>query len=86
MKQKCLKIFNSSNINDRVINLSYAMSVPSRFLSVPKTIREKCPYSELFWFKYRKIQTRTTPNTDTTQWEVGVNKINFKTDDIKIPF
>ena len=36
------------------------------------TLREKCPYSELFWpifssirTKYGKIRTRITPNTDT---------------------
>ena len=28
-------------------------------------LREKCPYSELFWFECRKTRTRITPNTDT---------------------
>ena len=30
-----------------------------------KTLREKCPYSELFWSDHNKIQTRITPNQDT---------------------
>ena len=29
------------------------------------SLREKCPYSELFWSKCGKIRTRITPNTDT---------------------
>ena len=27
--------------------------------------REKCPYSEFFWFVFSHIRTRKTPNTDT---------------------
>ena len=30
-----------------------------------QTLREKCPYSELFWSDHNKIQTRITPNQDT---------------------
>ena len=29
------------------------------------TLREKCPYSELFWCGCGKMQTRITPDTDT---------------------
>ena len=29
------------------------------------TLREKCPYSELFWSKSKKMRTRITRNTDT---------------------
>ena len=33
------------------------------------SLREKCPYSEFFWFVFSrecgKIRTRETPNTDT---------------------
>ena len=28
-------------------------------------LREKCPYSELFWSTFSPIRTRITPNTDT---------------------
>ena len=30
-----------------------------------RTLREKCPDSELFWSECGKTQTRITPNTDT---------------------
>ena len=30
-----------------------------------ETLREKCPYSELFWSKCRGMRTRITPNTNT---------------------
>ena len=29
------------------------------------SLREKCPYSELFWSAFYRIRTRITPNTDT---------------------
>ena len=29
------------------------------------TLREKWPYTELFWFVFSRIQTRITPNMDT---------------------
>ena len=28
-------------------------------------LREKCPYSELFWSVFPRIRTRITPNTNT---------------------
>ena len=34
----------------------------------PYSLREKCPYSELFWSVFSRIpkmRTRITPNTDT---------------------
>ena len=30
-----------------------------------ETLREKCPYSELFWSESGKKRARKTPNTDT---------------------
>ena len=48
------------------------------------TLREKCPYSQLFWsvfsriqFECAKVRTRITPNTDTLKghanlWVEGV--------------
>ena len=35
------------------------------FLKQQLLVREKRPYSEIFWSECRKIRTRKTPNTDT---------------------
>ena len=67
--------------------LASKMLIFQVFLWKNHSLREKCPYSELFWSvfsrirtKYGKIRTRITPNTDTfyaviagfIQWEAAL--------------
>ena len=71
-----LKAINQQNEikNFIKIDINFPKMTQSKFL----TLREKCPYSELFWSGFsriqteygeqsecRKMRTRITPNTDT---------------------
>ena len=50
-----------------------------QFLKFCVPLREKCPYSELFWSAFSRIRTRITPNNDTFYavlqfWSILINK------------
>ena len=45
-------------------------------ITISLTLREKCPYSELFWSAFSRIRTRITPNTDNFLRSVNVVRKN----------
>ena len=52
---------------------------PGGFSDIQKTLRKKCPYSELFSSAFSSIRTRITPNTDTFQEVKSLNKMTINT-------
>ena len=52
---------------------------PGGFSDIQKTLRKKCPYSELFSSAFSSIRTRITPNTDTFQEVKSLNKMIINT-------
>ena len=54
------KLYNQ-RVNPKIRSTQNILSSPNYLL----TLREKCPYSELFWSECGKMRTRITPNTDT---------------------
>ena len=50
----------------------YNLTSSSEKILQTLTLREKCPYSELFWSAFSRIRTRTTSNTDTFYAVSGV--------------
>ena len=54
------KLYNQ-RVNPKIRPTQNILSNPNYLL----TLREKCPYSELFWSECGKMRTRITPNTDT---------------------
>ena len=67
----CMKSLKMLILTPKTSNNICAQS-SAGYHSPNETLREKCPYSELFWSvfsrirtEYEKIRTRIAPNTDT---------------------
>ena len=63
MAMTITNFFGASN-ESKLLNFFRAMFHLISILLQNTALREKCPYSELFWSKCGKMRTRRIPDTD----------------------